>query len=45
MEMVWYRYGSIFLTNPNVLVAIIKGMHSGKLCSKKYLQLLTGGDG
>jgi len=34
-----------FLPNPNVLVAISKGMQAVKLCTNKILQFLTGGAG
>jgi len=33
------------LSNPNVLVAIIKGMQAIKLCSNNIFQLFTGGPG
>jgi len=35
----------ILLPNPNVLVAISKGMLAVKLCTGKILQFLTGGAG
>ena len=33
------------LPNPNVLVAVTKGMRAVKLCTNKILQFLTGGAG
>jgi len=33
------------LPNPNVLVAVSKGMRAVKLCTNKILQFLTGGAG
>jgi len=33
------------LADPNVLVAISKGMQAVKLCTNKILQFLTGGAG
>jgi len=38
-------YLSIYLSNPNVLVASSKGMWAVKLCTNKILQFLTGGAG